>query len=89
MKYNQFVATKKGGPEVLDWQEEEKESVPEGYLGIDVEAAGVLLADVLWQMGMTPIGPKPPFTPGYDLVGVIDQIGAGLPGFEKANGWPQ
>jgi NADPH:quinone reductase-like Zn-dependent oxidoreductase len=83
MKYNQFVATKKGGPEVLAWQEEDKEPVQAGYLGINVEAAGVLLADVLWQMGITPIGPKPPFTPGYDLVGVIDQIGAGLPGFEK------
>lgn len=83
MKYNQFVATEKGGPEVLAWQEEEKEPVQAGYLGINVEAAGVLLADVLWQMGITPIGPKPPFTPGYDLVGVIDQIGAGLPGFEK------
>jgi NADPH:quinone reductase-like Zn-dependent oxidoreductase len=83
MKYNRLVATKKGGPEVLAWQEEEKGPVQAGYLGINVEAAGVLLADVLWQMGITPIGPKPPFTPGYDLVGVIDQIGAGLPGFEK------
>ena len=83
MKFHQFVATEKGGPEVLAWQEEDKEPVQAGYLGINVEAAGVLLADVLWQMGITPIGPKPPFTPGYDLVGVIDQIGAGLPGFEK------
>jgi NADPH:quinone reductase-like Zn-dependent oxidoreductase len=83
MKYKHFVATKKGGPEVLAWQEEEKESIQAGYLGINVEASGVLLADVLWQMGVSPFGPKPPFTPGYDLVGVIDQIGANLPGFEK------
>lgn len=82
MKYNKFVATEKGGPEVLVWQEEEKEPVQAGYLGINVEAAGVLLADVLWQMGITPIGPKPPFTPGYDLVGVVDQVGAGSSGFE-------
>lgn len=82
MKFNQFVATEKGGPEVLNWQEREKEPIPDDCLGIKVEASGVLLADVLWQMGITPVGPKPPFTPGYDLVGVIDQVGEGLPGFE-------
>lgn len=82
MKFNQFVATEKGGPEVLAWQEQENEPIPAGYLGIKVEASGVLLADVLWQMGLTPVGPKPPFTPGYDVVGVIQEIGEGLPGFE-------
>ncbi len=83
MKFNQIIATEKGGPEVLVYHEEEKKPVQAGNLGINVEAAGVLLADVLWQMGISPIGPKPPFTPGYDLVGLIDQIGAGLSGFEK------
>jgi NADPH:quinone reductase-like Zn-dependent oxidoreductase len=83
MKFNQIIATEKGGPEVLVYQEEEKKPVQAGNVGINVEAAGVLLADVLWQMGISPIGPKPPFTPGYDLVGIIDQIGAGLSGFEK------
>ena len=83
MKYNHIVAIEKGGPEVLAWQEEEKEPIQSGYLGIKVESAGVLLADVLWQMGITPIGPKPPFTPGYDLVGIIEQIGTDLAGFEK------
>jgi NADPH:quinone reductase-like Zn-dependent oxidoreductase len=83
MKYNHYIAAKKGGPEVLVWQEKERESVPDGYLGINVEAAGVMLADVLWQMGKTPIGPKPPFTPGYDLVGIVEQLGPGSSGFEK------
>ena len=83
MKYHHFVATAKGGPEVLDWQEFEPVQLQEGQVAVKVEASGVLLADVLWQLGITPIGPKPPFTPGYDLVGIIDQIGSGVSGLEK------
>jgi NADPH:quinone reductase-like Zn-dependent oxidoreductase len=36
------------------------------------------LADVLWQSGITPVGPKHPFTPGYDVVGVIEEVGPGV-----------
>jgi NADPH:quinone reductase-like Zn-dependent oxidoreductase len=78
MKYHHFLAITEGGPEVLDWQEFEPASPEEGQIAVKVEASGVLLADVLWQLGITPIGPKPPFTPGYDLVGIIDQVGSGV-----------
>jgi NADPH:quinone reductase-like Zn-dependent oxidoreductase len=76
------VATKKGGPEVLEWQEFEPGPPGDGEVAVRAEAAGVLLADVLWQMGITPIGPKPPFTPGYDLVGVVEALGDGVEGLE-------
>lgn len=83
MKYHRYLAIAKGGPEVLDWQEFEPGTPQEGEVAVKVEASGVLLADVLWQLGIAPIGPKPPFTPGYDLVGVIEEIGSGVSRLEK------
>ncbi len=83
MKYHRYVATEKGGPEVLEWQEFEPGPPQHGEVAVKVEASGVLLADVLWQLGITPVGPKPPFTPGYDVVGVVENIGAGVSELEK------
>jgi NADPH:quinone reductase-like Zn-dependent oxidoreductase len=83
MKYHRYSAIAKGGPEVLEWQEFEPNTPQEGEIAIKGEASGVLLADVLWQLGITPIGPKPPFIPGYDLVGIVDEIGSGVSDFEQ------
>jgi NADPH:quinone reductase-like Zn-dependent oxidoreductase len=83
MKYHKYAATDKGGPEVLEWQEFEPTPPASGEVAVRVEAAGVLLADVLWQLGITPVGPKPPFIPGYDLVGLVDETGSGVSGLEK------
>jgi NADPH:quinone reductase-like Zn-dependent oxidoreductase len=30
---------------------------------------------------------KPPFTPGYDMVGVVDATGPGATRFRPATGW--
>ena len=83
MIYNRYVATEKGGPEVLKWQEFEPNPPQHGEVAVKVEASGVLLADVLWQLGITPVGPKHPFTPGYDVVGVIEEVGPNIRGLEK------
>jgi NADPH:quinone reductase-like Zn-dependent oxidoreductase len=81
--FHRYVATEKGGPEVLEWQEFEPAPLQNGEVAVRVEASGVLLADVLWQLGITPVGPKHPFTPGYDVVGVIEEVGPGISGLEK------
>jgi len=81
MTWHQYVAAGKGGPEALTWQPVTEREIGERELGVRVEAAGVLLADVLWQLGITPVGPKHPFTPGYDLVGVVEAAGAAVTEF--------
>jgi NADPH:quinone reductase-like Zn-dependent oxidoreductase len=43
-----------------------------------VEAAGVSFGDILLRIGVIPGGPKPPFTPGYDIVGVVEEVGPGV-----------
>ena len=68
---------------MLEWQEFEPGPPQHGEVAVKVEASGVLLADVLWQLGISPVGPKHPFTPGYDVVGVIEEVGPSVSGLEK------
>lgn len=51
---------------------------PGGYARIRVEAAGVSYGDLLFQRGVVPGGPKPPFTPGCDATGVVESVGPGV-----------
>jgi NADPH2:quinone reductase len=44
--------------------------------------AGVSLPDVLAREGVHPETPHVPYTPGWDLVGIVDQIGENVSGFE-------
>lgn len=46
-------------------------------------AAGVSLPDVLMREGVHPETPRVPFTPGWDLVGVVDHVGDGVTGVER------
>jgi len=49
---------------------------------VKVLAAGVSLPDILAREGVHPETPRVPYTPGWDLVGRVDQIGEGVSGFE-------
>src|SRR6266545_1266869 len=67
-----------GGPEVLRMVEEEDPRPGPGEVRIRVLAAGVSFTDSQLRAGTyIPGGPKPPFTPGYELVGVVEEIGPG------------
>ena len=73
-------AASRGGPEVLESVQVPLRNPGKGEARVRVEASGVLLADVMWQRGAAPGSPKPPFVPGYDLVGHVDEIGDGVEG---------
>jgi NADPH2:quinone reductase len=47
-----------------------------------VLAAGVSLPDVMMREGIHPETPRVPFTPGWDLVGVVERLGEGVSGIE-------
>ena len=51
-----------------------------GEARVRIEAAGVAYADIVMRQGLYP-GVKTPVTPGYDLVGRIETLGAGVEGF--------
>src|SRR5262245_33260850 len=66
-----------GGPEVLKVVEENDPRPGAGEVRVKVLAAGVSFTDTQLRAGTYIGGPKPPFTPGYELVGVVEELGAG------------
>lgn len=80
MTYNSVIATKHGGPEVLQVVENARRSPSAGEVRIRVLAASVSRPDVTVRRGEalysgTPLGYKPPFVPGYSVIGIVDAIG--------------
>jgi NADPH:quinone reductase-like Zn-dependent oxidoreductase len=82
VKYKQIIVTRYGGPEVITVAEQECPAPMPGEIRVRVLAAGVSLPDVLAREGVHPETPRVPYTPGWDLVGIVDQIGEGVSGFE-------
>ena len=71
------VVPRYGGPEVLSVVEEDEPIPGPGQVRVRVLAAGVSFTDTLLRAGTYPGGPKPPFTPGYEFAGVVEQMGSG------------
>jgi NADPH2:quinone reductase len=82
MKHTRVVVTHYGGPEVLRVVEEECPEPKAGEVRVKVLAAGVSMPDVMAREGIHPETPRVPFTPGWDLVGVVDRLGASTSGIE-------
>ena len=82
MRNTRVVVSRYGGPEVLRVAEEECPEPKAGEVRVRVLAAGVSLPDLLAREGVHPETPPVPFTPGWDLVGVVDRVGAGVSGLE-------
>lgn len=67
-----------GGPEVLRVVEAADPRPGPGEVRIRVLAAGVSFTDAQLRAGTyIPGAPKPPFTPGYEVVGVVEELGSG------------
>ena len=82
MKHTRIIVTHYGGPDALQVVEEECPEPKAGEMRVRVLAAGVSLPDVLAREGVHPETPRVPYTPGWDLVGIVDEIGEGVSGFE-------
>jgi NADPH:quinone reductase-like Zn-dependent oxidoreductase len=77
MKSLRIIVRRLGGPEVLETLEEEAPEPAQSEVRVRVLAAGVSFADLLMREGIHPEKTLLPFTPGWDIVGVVDKI-AGL-----------
>lgn len=83
LPYQKIVVTQFGGPEVLELKT--FPSLPEpgpGEVRIRVEAASVSFTDIMLRKGIYFEQEEAPFTPGYDLVGVVDKTGPGVKRFQ-------
>jgi NADPH:quinone reductase-like Zn-dependent oxidoreductase len=83
MQYKRIVVSHYGGPEELRVVEEECPKPKPGEVRVRVLTAGVSLPDVMMREGIHPETPRLPFTPGWDLVGVVDELGEGVSGIEQ------
>jgi NADPH:quinone reductase len=82
MRHARIIATRYGGPEVLQVLEDERPEPKPGEVQVRVLAAGVSLPDVMMREGIHPETPRLPFTPGWDLIGVVNRLGDGVSGIE-------
>jgi NADPH:quinone reductase-like Zn-dependent oxidoreductase len=82
VRYKRIVVKHYGGPDELQVLEEECPEPRAGEVRVRVLAAGVSLPDLMMREGIHPETPSLPFTPGWDLVGVVDRLGAGVAGIE-------
>jgi NADPH:quinone reductase len=82
MRHRRIIVTHYGGPDALQVVEEECPEPKHGQVRVRVLAAGVALPDIMAREGIHPETPRVPFTPGWDLVGVVDRLGAGVSGIE-------
>jgi NADPH:quinone reductase len=82
MTHTRIVVDHYGGPDELRVVLEDRPEPKRGEACVRVLAAGVSLPDVMMREGIHPETPKLPFTPGWDLVGVVDRLGDGVSGIE-------
>ncbi|MET0515544.1 MAG: alcohol dehydrogenase catalytic domain-containing protein, partial [Nitrospiraceae bacterium] len=82
MRHTRIIVTHYGGPDALRVVEEECPEPKDGEVRVRVLAAGVSLPDLMMREGVHPETPWLPFTPGWDLIGVVDRLGAGISGIE-------
>jgi len=71
------IVDRYGGPEVLKLVEENAPQPGLGEARVRVLAAGVSFTDAQLRAGTYLGVPKPPFAPGYELVGVVEKLGPG------------
>ena len=82
MKHTRIIVTRYGGPDALQVLQEESPEPKRGEVRVRVLAAGVSLPDLMMREGIHPETPRLPFTPGWDLVGIVDRLGEETSGIE-------
>lgn len=82
MRHFRVIATHYGGPDALRVIEEECPEPKKGEVRVRVLAAGVAMPDIMAREGLHPETPPVPYTPGWDLVGEVDRLGADVFGIE-------
>lgn len=66
-----------GGPEALKVVDDDAPRPAAGEVCVRVLAAGVSFTDSQLRAGTYLGVPRPPFTPGYEVVGVVEEVGPG------------
>jgi NADPH:quinone reductase-like Zn-dependent oxidoreductase len=82
MEGRYIFAPRAGGPEVLEVRKRPVEPPKPHEAVVRVQATGVSGGDPLFRAGAVPVGPRPPFTPGFDITGTVVSVGDDVTGLE-------
>jgi hypothetical protein len=87
MSWKKIVLTAFGGTDGLEVQTVETPPEPgAAEVRVRVLVTSAAFTDVMIRKGMYPdVKETPPFTPGYDLVGVVDAVGTGVTRFRPGD----
>jgi NADPH:quinone reductase len=75
MKYKRIIVNRRRQLELV---EDDLPNPRPGEVRLKVLAAGVAYPDVMMRQGIHPEARRPPFTPGWDVVGAVDGLGEGV-----------
>ncbi len=73
MNYRHVIVPRRGGPQVLQMVESPLPDPRPGEVLVKVLATGVAFADVLMREGLYRGTPPHPYTPGYDIAGIVER----------------
>src|SRR6056297_1842826 len=85
MNFKKVIMDRFGGSEVLRLVEEENFPEPRpGEVRVKVLKASANFTDIMIREGKYPdVKEKPPFVPGYDMIGIVDAVGRDVTGWKK------
>ena len=69
------VAKKYGDPDILIYEESNSLQLNANSVRVQVKSIGVNFADILIIKGKYQERPRPPFSPGLEIAGIISEIG--------------
>jgi NADPH:quinone reductase-like Zn-dependent oxidoreductase len=75
MKYKRIIVNRRRQLELV---EDDIPNPRPGEVRVKVLAAGVSYPDVMMRQGIHPEARRPPFTPGWDVVGTVEALGEGV-----------
>lgn len=85
MKYRSVLVTRRGGLDALQIVEQDLRLPAEGEVRVKIQASPVCQDDVAVRIGNRPFAAKPPFVPGYSVLGRVDALGTGVTGFSAGD----
>jgi NADPH:quinone reductase-like Zn-dependent oxidoreductase len=76
-----------GGPEVLEYVEMDEPKLGQNSVLVRIEAASLNPADIALQAGMGAMSMDAwfPVIPGWDIAGVVEEVGAGVSEFKRGD----
>jgi NADPH:quinone reductase-like Zn-dependent oxidoreductase len=76
---------KPGPPEVLEVREGADPVAKDDQVMVRVRASGVNFADISARLGVYPDAPPPPCVVGYEVSGIVEQVGANVQGIKSGD----